>query len=237
MLRTYIAFDLETTGLNVETDEIIEVGAVKIVEGRLTEQFTCIVNPHRQVSDYILNLTGITKQMLLEGYEKQPVIEEFLKFCEGYDVVGHNLMFDYKFMKTAAASFQYSFEKNGVDTLAVARKTLPSLEHKKLECLCELYQYENKSAHRAVHDAKATAYVYEQMLKQFGSSNPELFEAKVLQYHPKRTESATPRQKQYLTALLRYHGLPCEQDIETMSKSEASKKIDFIILHHGMIPR
>ena len=100
MIRTYICFDLETTGLNVESDEIIEVGAVKVVEGRLTEQFTCFVNIHKPLSPFISDLTGISDAMLQrEGYEKQAVIEEFVKFCDGYDLLGHNLMFDYKFMK------------------------------------------------------------------------------------------------------------------------------------------
>ena len=92
MLRTYICFDLETTGLSVEQDEIIEVGAVKVVEGRLTEQFTCFVNIHKPLTPFISELTGISDEMLQrEGYEKQPVIEEFIKFCEGYDLIGHNV--------------------------------------------------------------------------------------------------------------------------------------------------
>lgn len=238
MIRTYICFDLETTGLNVESDEIIEVGAVKVVEGRLTEQFTCFVNIHKPLSPFISDLTGISDAMLQrEGYEKQAVIEEFVKFCDGYDLLGHNLMFDYKFMKTAASLYGLPFEKNGIDTLDLARKFLPDLPNKKLGSLCEHYQYRNEKAHRAVYDAKATAYCYEQMIRQFGRENPDAFHGNPLFYRPKKWEPATIRQKRYLNDLLKYHKIENTTDMEQLSKSEASKLIDSIILKHGMMNR
>lgn len=238
MIRTYICFDLETTGLNVESDEIIEVGAVKVVEGRLTEQFTCFVNIHKPLSPFISDLTGISDAMLQrEGYEKQAVIEEFVKFCDGYALLGHNLMFDYKFMKTAASFYGLPFEKNGIDTLDLARKFLPELPNKKLGSLCEHYQYRNEKAHRAVYDAKATAYCYEQMIRQFGRENPDAFHGNPLFYRPKKWEPATIRQKRYLNDLLKYHKIENTTDMEQLSKSEASKLIDSIILKHGMMNR
>lgn len=238
MIRTYICFDLETTGLNVESDEIIEVGAVKVVEGRLTEQFTCFVNIHKPLSPFISDLTGISDAMLQrEGYEKQAVIEEFVKFCDGYALLGHNLMFDYKFMKTAASLYRLPFEKNGIDTLDLARKFLPELPNKKLGSLCDHYQYRNEKAHRAVYDAKATAYCYEQMIRQFGKENPDAFHGNPLFYRPKKWEPATIRQKRYLNDLLKYHKIENTTDMEQLSKSEASKLIDSIILKHGMMNR
>ncbi|MBS6559266.1 MAG: 3'-5' exonuclease [Clostridiales bacterium] len=238
MIRTYICFDLETTGLNVESDEIIEVGAVKVVEGRLTEQFTCFVNIHKPLSPFISDLTGISDAMLQrEGYEKQAVIEEFVKFCDGYALLGHNLMFDYKFMKTAASLYGLPFEKSGIDTLDLARKFLPELPNKKLGSLCDHYQYRNEKAHRAVYDARATAYCYEQMIRQFGKENPDAFHGNPLFYRPKKWEPATIRQKRYLNDLLKYHKIENTTDMEQLSKSEASKLIDSIILKHGMMNR
>lgn len=238
MLRTYICFDLETTGLNVEEDEIIEVGAVKVVEGKLTEQFTCFVNIHKPLTPFITELTGISDHMLRnEGYEKQPVIEEFVKFCDGYELLGHNLMFDYKFMKTSASLYGLPFEKKGIDTLTLARKLLPDLDNKKLGTLCEYYGYQNTNAHRAVYDAKATAYCYEQMVKQFGSEYEKHFEPKSLMYRPKKSEPMTLKQKRYLNDLLKYHKIENNTDMEQLSKSEASKLIDSIILKHGMMKR
>lgn len=237
IMNSYVAFDLETTGLKVDTDEIIEVGAVKVLNGRLVEEFACIVNIHKKLPPFIKDLTGIDEQMLEDGYEKRPVVEEFLKFCEGYDVLGHNLMFDYKFMKTAAASLGYSFEKKGVDTLAVAKKALTDLEHKKLGNICKHYGYHNKYAHRAVHDAKATAYIYEQMRNEFAAEYEELFRPKPLNFKIKKQESMTISQKRYLLDLLKYHKIESNESIINLSKSEASKLIDSIILKYGMIRR
>lgn len=237
MLRSYVAYDLETTGLDVEKDQIIEVGAIKVVDGRLVQEFTCIVNPHRQLNPYIVELTGITQDMVNAGYEKRPVVEEFIKFCEGFDVLGHNLMFDYKFMKAAAVSLKCPFEKNGVDTLFIAKKTLQTLKSKKLGNICEYYGYTNKSAHRAIHDAKATAYIYEEMVKQFGVDHMELFEPKELIFKAKKQEPITIKQKRYLMDLIKYHKIKFDRDLLELTKSEASKIIDSIILNNGMLPR
>lgn len=238
MLRSYICFDLETTGLNVENDEIIEVGAVKVVEGKLTEQFTCFVNIHKPLSPFITELTGISDMMLLEkGYEKQPVIEEFLKFCDGYALLGHNLMFDYKFMKMGALEYGFSFEKEGIDTLDLAKKLLPHLPNKKLGTLCNHYGYNNEKAHRAVYDARATAYCYEKLMEQFGENNPTYFQPVPLQFEPKKREPMTWKQKRYLNDLLKYHKIEKDIEMETLSKSEASKMIDSIILQYGMMKR
>lgn len=237
IMNSYVAFDLETTGLSVDADEIIEVGAVKVEDGKLVEEFACIVNIHKNLPPFIKDLTGINEEMLAEGYEKRPVVEEFLKFCDGYDVLGHNLMFDYKFMKTAASSLGYGFEKMGVDTLAIAKKALTSLEHKKLGNICTHYGYHNKHAHRAVHDAKATAYIYEKMRNEFSTEYEELFRPKPLNFKVKKQENMTISQKRYLLDLLKCHKIESNDSMMNLSKSEASKLIDSIILKYGMIRR
>lgn len=234
MVRNYICFDLETTGLSVEKDEIIEVGAVKVIDGKWTEQFGCFVRIERPLSPFIRELTSITDERLQkEGYAKQAVVEEFLKFCDGYPLIGHNLMFDYKFMKTAAKEFHLSFEKNGIDTLSLAKKLLQDLPNKKLETICHYYGIENTNAHRAIYDAKATAYCYEKMLEQFGADNATEFEAKPLQFRPKKREPATARQKMYLNDLLKYHKIENNTNSDELTKSEASKLIDSIIFQYG----
>ena len=119
----------------------------------------------------------------------------------------------------------------------LARKFLPELPNKKLGSLCEHYQYRNEKAHRAVYDAKATAYCYEQMIRQFGRENPDAFHGNPLFYRPKKWEPATIRQKRYLNDLLKYHKIENTTDMEQLSKSEASKLIDSIILKHGMMNR
>lgn len=145
-------------------------------------------------------------------------------------------MFDYKFMKMAAASFKYPFEKTGVDTLKVARKLLNGLENKKLETLCAHYHYVNQAAHRAYDDALATAAVFEQMKKEFPTEE-EIFQPQQLQFKVKKERPATPKQKKYLENLMKYHAIGECLDIDQMTQREASKKIDHIILNYGVMKK
>ena len=145
-MKDYVAFDLETTGLSLERDQIIEIGAVKVRDGKISGKYNCIIHPEIEVSDFIINLTGIDRNMLKKGISLKEGVEGFLEFSRNFPVLGHNVMFDYKFMKKAAASFKHNFEREGVDTLKVARKLLGELENKKLETLCAHYHYVNQAA-------------------------------------------------------------------------------------------
>ena len=99
----------------MEEDQVIEIGAVKVKNGKIAGKYNCIIYPEREVSDFIIRLTGITRKMLDGGIPMREGVEGFLAFSEGYPVLGHNLMFDYRFMKTAAKRFHYAFEKEGVE--------------------------------------------------------------------------------------------------------------------------
>ena len=235
-MRDYVAFDLETTGLSPEEDQIIEIGAVKIRDGKISGKYNCIIHPEIEVSDFIINLTGISREMLSQGIPLKEGVEGFLKFSQGFPVLGHNVMFDYKFMKMAASSFQHNFEREGVDTLKVARKLLKGLENKKLETLCAHYHYVNEAAHRAYDDALATAVVFEQMKKEFPEEK-EIFLPKQLQYKVRKERPITPKQKKYLTQLIAYHNLGENIDMDQMTQREASKKIDNIILNYGVMKK
>ena len=222
-MKDYVAFDLETTGLSPDSDQIIEIGAVKIRDGKISGKYNCIIHPEIEVSDFIINLTGISSDMLRKGITLKEGVEEFLEFSGDLPVLGHNVMFDYKFMKMAAASFKYPFEKTGVDTLKVARKLLTGLENKKLETLCAHYHYVNQAAHRAYDDALAT--------------EEEIFQPQQLQFKVKKERPATPKQKKYLENLMKYHAIGECLDIDQMTQREASKKIDHIILNYGVMKK
>lgn len=233
MMYEYVAFDLETTGLSEEKDEIIEVGAVKIRNHKIVGKYNQIINPHCVIPDQIIELTGIQQKLVDCGREKEDVIREFYDFCDGYPLLGHNVMFDYRFMKRAMSRYGIPFEKNGVDTLQIAKKLLKNdIKSKSLGSLCGYYHYTNPSAHRAYHDALATAVVYEKMKQQFPDET-KIFEAKQLQYKPKKQSSATEKQKQYLNHLIKYHRIKVNIAFDTLTKSDASKYIDHIILKHG----
>lgn len=233
MRKTYISFDLETTGLSEEKDYIIEIGAVKVNNGKVVDRFARFLKPPISISNTITNLTGITDDMVKNAGDTQETIKDFIKFCDGYFLLGHNIMFDYKFMKTYAARFGLHFEKEGIDTLKIARKVHKNLESKSLESLCTYYNIVNASAHRAYHDALATAKLYHMLAHDFETSEPSLFTPETLCYKPKKVQKITKKQLIYLTSLLEYHSLSEETDLETLTRSEASKLIDKIILTHG----
>ena len=122
MLKSYIAFDLETTGLDPEQNEIIEIGALKVRDGKVEERFMEFIRPCQPVSKTITDLTGITNEMVADAEDSKTVIPAFLEFCGNDVLVGHNIIFDYSFMKNQAAILGYGFEKQGVDTLRIARR-------------------------------------------------------------------------------------------------------------------
>ena len=200
MIKTYVVFDLETTGLDVENDNIIEIGALKVREGKVTDRFMEFLKLDMPISPMITGITGITNEMVKNARDTKTVIRDFVNFCEDHILVGHNIMFDYKFMKKYASQYGESFEKKGIDTLKIARKVHKDLESKSLEALCEHYQIVNTAAHRAYHDALATAKVYHMMAHYFEEKGPTVFEPEPLLYRPKKVQPITPKQKTGITS-------------------------------------
>ena len=235
MIDTYVALDLETTGLNPSRDRILEIGAVKIVEGEEREVLSTLVNPGREVTPRIQELTGITSEMASTGMEYQAAVKRLVEFCEDLPIMGHNILFDYSFVKRAAVNYGLSFEKEGVDTLKIARKLLPDLEHRSLEYLCAYYEIPQKQHHRAEEDARSAKCLYERLHREFPQSPPELFQPAPLIYQAKKQSPITPAQKGYLNDLLKYHKIEIPVQVDSLMKNEASRMIDRIILEHGRI--
>lgn len=237
MITSYVCFDLETTGLSPEKDEIIEIGAVKVVEGKVIDRFMRFVKPDAPISQVVTSLTGISNEMVADAGPADRIMYDFLQFCEDYPVIGHNLMFDYRFTWRYAKKYYMDFEKKGLDTLKIARKVLPDLPSRSLEGLCAHYGIVNASAHRAYHDALATAKLYQTLKHYFGQDHEALFEAEPLVWKQKKVQPATNRQKEYLNELVKYHKISINNDLETLTRSEASRLIDRIILQHGQMAR
>lgn len=235
MIKDYVAFDLETTGLNVETDYIIEIGALKVIDGKVCDRFMEFVKPPIAISPMITNITGITNEMVSEARDTGDIIRDFVTFCGEHVLLGHNIMFDYKFTKKYANEYRLPFEKKGIDTLRISRKTLRDLESRSLGTLCAYYNITNQAAHRAYHDALATAKVYHMLAHDFEGIEPKLFEPEVLQFKPKKIQPCTAKQLEYLKMLCEYHHLSMQEYAEQLTRSEASKLIDHIIATYGLI--
>ncbi|WP_099469613.1 3'-5' exonuclease [Konateibacter massiliensis] len=235
MINSYIALDLETTGLNPKFARIIEIGAARIQDGKIVETYGKIVNAKTDLPQNIISLTGITQEMMEAGEALETVLAEFMDFCGDDILLGHNIPFDYSFMKKAAVNHAYPFERKGIDTLKLARRFLPELEKRSLESLCEYYQIEQTNKHRAYYDAIAASEVYQILLKQFYSGNEGAFEPFQLNYEVKRESPITARQKIYLNDLIKYHKISLTVQLDSLTKNEASRIIDGIILQHGRI--
>lgn len=237
MMTSYVCFDLETTGLSPEKNEIIEIGAVKVSEGKVIDRFMHFVKPDTPISDMVTGITGITNAMVADAGPTDRIIFDFIQFCGDYPVLGHNLMFDYRFMQRYAQKYYMEFEHKGVDTLKIARKVLTELPSKSLESLCEYYGIVNTAAHRAYHDALATAKLYQTLKYYFSETQAALFEPEFLQVKKKKVQPATNRQKEYLNELIKYHKISINSDLESLTRSEASRLIDRIILQNGQMAR
>lgn len=237
MVDTYIALDLETTGLNPSSDRILEIGAVKVVDGQICETYETLVNPETKISSRIEELTGITDEMAAGGKATKQAVEELIEFCGDLPLLGHNILFDYSFVKRNAVNQNLAFEKNGIDTLKIARTLFPDMEHRSLQALCGYYQIQQEMAHRATSDALSAMELYRRMWIQFPDSSRELFEPKPLVYRVKKQGPITLAQKGYLNDLVKYHRIDLGVSIESLTKNEASRLIDKIILEYGRIVR
>lgn len=232
MVQSYISIDLETTGLNPKTDRIIEIGAVKIIDGQCEGTFSTFVNPGRKLEQRIVELTGICDEDLESAPSIEQVLPTLMDFLEDLPLLGHSILFDYSFLKKAAVNQKLSFEKQAIDTLKIARKYLAELEHRSLDFLCEYYKIEHR-AHRALEDAKATDLLYRRLAEEFYSEEENLFRPSQLQFKVKRDTPATKSQKERLYRLTELHKLTLEIEIESMTRSEASRYTDKILARYG----
>ena len=228
MLKSYIAFDLETTGLNPMTNEIIEIGALKVRNGKVSERFMEFIKPTELISPAITDLTGISNDMVRSARTARSVISDFVDFCEDDILIGHNIIFDYSFTKCTAAREGLSFEKLGIDTLKIAKKVHPELESRSLGALCDHYSIENRAAHRAYFDALATAKLYQTLSHYFEAENPKAFKPEQLTYKIKKPQPATPKQLALLERLTKRTG-SIFPNADTLTRSEASKMIDKLL--------
>ena len=239
MIKDYVAFDLETTGLSPETDQIIEIGALKVKDGKVVDRFMEFVKPDAPITSVITEITGITNEMVMNARDTKEIISDFVKFCGDEILIGHNIMFDYKFCKIYASKYGFSFEKKGIDTLKIARKVHKDFESKSLGCLCEHYHILNQSAHRAYHDALATAKLYQCLAHYFEEKDAKIFEPMQLQYKHKKVQPVTKKQIDFIGSLCKQHNICLEKCLnkclEDLTRSEASKFIDSIISEHGNI--
>lgn len=230
MIKDYVAIDLETTGLSAKTDKIIEIGAVKVIDGEVVDKYETLINPGVYILQRITEVTGITNEMVKDAPYISEKIGELIEFIGELPLLGHNLLFDYSFVKRAAINQGYSFEKIGVDTLKIARVRLKDLESKRLDFLCAHYGIEDNNHHRAYNDAIVAHELYLKLCSEFEEEKGEPIP---LVYSVKKENPITDRQKKFLSDLVMKHNIEIDYEIDKLSKNEASRKIDNILFTYG----
>ena len=232
-MKGIIAIDVETTGISPEKERIIEIGAFRPETG---EVFKTLINPGRPLPERITELTGITDEMLVDAPEESEAIKAWLEFMEEDTILlGHNISFDYSFLVQAIRRCGYAEPQFlGIDTLKLSRVLCPELPNKKLETMVEHFGLTNERAHRAFEDARVTVELY-RCLKAM-ERETDLFEPVPMFFKAKKTEPMTQKQRSFLNAILKYHKLEDKYHTEDLSKSEASRLIDKLLLAHGRVP-
>ncbi|WP_275297791.1 PolC-type DNA polymerase III [Clostridium sp. YIM B02551] len=168
---TYVVFDLETTGFSSKNDEIIEIGAVKVQNGSIIDNFSTFVNPGRSIPYNITELTSITDDMVANAPSIEEILPKFLEFCTDSVLVAHNANFDTSFIKTSCSKYSLPFDFTIIDTVPLARFLYPELKRVKLNIVAKHLGISLENHHRAVDDAKATAEI---LLKCFEKIKDDL---------------------------------------------------------------
>lgn len=170
---TYVILDIETTGLNENSDEIIEIAALLVERDVVTERFHRMVRCGSTIPPLITELTGITDEELnAEGVQLAEAIEDLAEFAEELPFVCHNAKFDHAFLDAACRRIREErFENHFIDTLAMSQALLPDLESHKLLSVAEVLNVQAEQAHRALADCQSTFGIYvklKELVKQTG---------------------------------------------------------------------
>lgn len=163
---TYVVFDLETTGFSSKNDKIIEIGAVKIQNGVIIDNFSEFVNPRRPIPYNITELTGINDDMVRDAQAIEEILPRFIEFIGDSVVVAHNAGFDCSFISKNCNDLGLAFTPTVVDTVPLCRFLYPELKSVKLNLVAKYLGVKLESHHRAVDDAKATADILVECFKK-----------------------------------------------------------------------
>lgn len=163
----YTVFDLETTGINVTEDDIIEISALRVRGGEVRDTFSTLVNPGRPIPYYATAVNGITDEMVEDAPDIEKALSSFLEFAGNDVLVGHNIQsFDLNFIYNAAMNlFGLVVDNDFVDTLHLSRSCLPQLKHHKLVDIASYFQISSKGAHRAFNDCLMNQKCFEELAK------------------------------------------------------------------------
>jgi len=171
--QTVIVLDFETTGLSPgQGDRAIEIGAVRLEQGMITDRFQRLMNPGRRVDAFIEDYTGITNAMLNKAAPCAEVMDEFADFIAGYDLVAHNASFDQRFLDAELHRIRRDYSGQFACSMLAARRLYPVAPNHKLGTLVNYKMLPNDGTfHRALADAEMTAHLWLAMLEDIEQSH------------------------------------------------------------------
>ncbi len=157
---TFICFDIETTGLSASRDKITEIGAVKVVNGEITDTFSTFVNPEMPIPQKIIQLTGITDEMVKDAPSQSEAVSAFLEFVGDNVLVAHNAPFDTSFIRVACENMGREYNYTSIDTVAISRAILTDIKNCKLDTVAKYLRLGEFNHHRATDDAEILARIF-----------------------------------------------------------------------------
>ena len=155
--NTFVVFDVETTGLEAEFCEIVEIAAVKVQNGSVTEKFETLVKPVKEIPESVIKIHGITNEMVMDAPKIEDIIVDFFKFVKGTVLSGYNVGFDMKFVEAAGRKIGLVFDNEVQDVMTMARMAGLKSKNLKLTTVCKELDIKLSNAHRAFYDTLATA--------------------------------------------------------------------------------
>ena len=161
-----MAFDLETTGLSSKKDKIIEIGAVILKNGREVDRFQTFVDPEQHLEPKIVELTGITEDMLKGAPKIEEVLPKFLEFCGDRVLVAHNSDFDTGFIRAECLRQGYEFTATALDTLILSQNLMPQLNKFKLDIVSNALSLPDFNHHRAADDAMTCGLIFHRFIEK-----------------------------------------------------------------------
>lgn len=235
MLDSYLVVDVETTGISVKSEKIIEIGAVRVENHIVTGTYDRLLYPGKKLEDRIVELTGITDEELKDAPLFEEIKDEFLEFAGDLPLVGHQIVFDYSFLKKEYNNCGIPFERMGADTLRISRVCCPTLEKKTLVAMCTHFGISLKP-HRAIEDAVATAQLYEELATQYASMEvyAKYFDAGFIKATKvKKQQKASKQQIERLEQIYEKLGIIPDVNLQLITRSDANRLYDRLVAQYG----
>ncbi len=161
-----VIFDVETTGLSAANCRLTEIGAVKLRDLEIVEEFQTFVDPEQDIPEEITKLTGINDEMVTGAPKEDEAVREFMKFCGSAPVAAHNATFDMSFINSVSDRHRLGFHPYSIDTLALCRALVPNKKNHKLDTMAEHFGLGDFNHHRAIDDAKMLALIYQKLIAE-----------------------------------------------------------------------